>query len=389
MHQSGVSSGAGGGGIAFCPTNAGDAARIRQRFLGWLEVLGLLLFVVEADTFAAIANTSWFGLHFSLAPEFAAAWAQDQDTSGLASVFGLDTLHNNGDLEREIVLAMLLGPVPFRFPSFDEFRSSVRIRCNIVQAARKTALSFDTQAAERPPGYWTYDEATGFTVLPGKCLIEALRKATQPEVSGKRYSFSCYRATEYVILLALAEELARCNPELLAGLQRQWECRAIMSGRFHEVFLYEYGTMDAPLPRKYYVPGDRLWFRNPDPHSSDVSGYEGSWVFYLGNGLFSNFWKYDQPYTLVDKCLEIYHWRHAVTVDAAGELQIDESIVEARVAASRADEEASARICEAMLQYREPQGVYRGGGCIDTSREFPRRVCPGTADIELPSLQPA
>ena len=34
--------------------------------------------------------------------------------------------------------------------------------------------------------------------------IDALIKATQPEVSGRLYSFSCYRATEYVMLRALA-----------------------------------------------------------------------------------------------------------------------------------------------------------------------------------------
>src|SRR3546814_17994260 len=77
-------------------------------------------------------------------------------------------------------------------------------------------------------------------------------------------------------------------------LQRQWETRAIMSGQFHDVFLHEFGSMTEPLPPKYYIPGDRLWFRNPDEHSSNVEGYEGSWVFYVGDGLFTNFWKRDQ-----------------------------------------------------------------------------------------------
>ena len=99
-----------------------------------------------------------------------------------------------------------------------------------MQAAGKTALAFDTEHAERPEDYWTYDEARGFTVLPGRSLIDGLRKATQPEASGQLYSFSCYRATEYVTVLGIAQELQAANPELGRRLQRQWETRAVMSG---------------------------------------------------------------------------------------------------------------------------------------------------------------
>ena len=119
---------------------------------------------------------------------------------------------------------------------------------------------------------------------PGSPLIAALRKTTQPEAGGPVYSFSCYRATEYVLLLGLAEELALSNPHLLAELQTRWERKAIQSGLFHDVFLKEEGSLAQPLPPRYYVPGDRVGFRNPDAASSDASGCEGSWTFYLGQG---------------------------------------------------------------------------------------------------------
>lgn len=323
---------------------------------------------------------------FRLSAGLAATWAPGLDTLGLAEKLQLDTVNSTDDLEREILLAMLLSPIAFEFPSHEELASAVRVRRNIVLAARKTALEFHTTEVNRPEDCWTYSEDDGFTVRPGHALIPALEKATQPEASGKLYSFSCYRATEYVILLAIAQELENCNPPLLADLQQRWERRAIMSGKFHDVFLREYGSMERPLPPKYYVPGDRLWFRNPDEHSSDVSGYEGSWVFYIGNGLFTNFWKREQPYTLTAKCLELFHWRHATYTDAAGELRINENIVEAGVKASSADPAEMARILELMLRMREPKGVYQSGGCIDTSREYPRWVCPGTADMVLPPV---
>lgn len=314
----------------------------------------------------------------------AAAWAPDHDTTRLPATLGLDTLERRADLEREILVALLASPVAVDFPSSDELLAAIHIRRNIVEAGRRTMLDFHTTEAERPADCWRYDEDRGFVVLPGHSLVEALRKATQPGPGGQVYSFSCYRATEYVILLGIAEELALGNPALLAQLQRQCEIRVIRSGQFHDVFLREYGSQESPLPVGYYVPGDRLWFRNPDEASSDIAGYEGSWVLYLGGGLFTNFWKREQPYTLQSKCLEIYHWRHGTYRNADGELAMDEALVERRVAESAADPAQTARILQQMMRLREPKGCYRHGGCIDTTREAPRWVCPGTADLILP-----
>lgn len=324
------------------------------------------------------------GAHAWLHAAFAQTFLPQHDTTDVARKLGLRPDTNTGDLDREILLAMLASPVPFTFPNVAELASAVRIRRYIVQAARKTALAFDTEHAERPEDYWTYDETRGFTILPGRSLIEGLRKATQPEASGQLYAFSCYRATEYVTVLGIAQELQHANPDLASRLQRQWETRAVMSGRFHEAFLHEYGSLDAPLPQRFYVPGDRLWFRNPDPVSSDVEGYEGSWVFYLGNGQFNNFWEHGEPYTLSSKCVEIFHWRHGLRTDATGKLYMDEQIVRERVRQTLADPTATAAVLLRMARIRDPQGVYAQGGCIDATRERVRWVGPGHSDMVLP-----
>ncbi len=369
-------------GIAIAAATAQDAGAALRQFREMMELLGLAQHV---ETELAGENGNHAAI-FRLSEECTATWAANSDTLQLCQQLNLDTHGNPCDLEREIALAMLMSPVSFQFPSYQELTSALRIRKNIVVNARKTALSFSTDAAERPAEYWTYHAASGFTLLPGKLLIGALQQATQPDESGKRYSFSCYRATEYIILLSIAQELSQCNPGLYQQLQGQWEKQAIMSGKFHDVFLHEYGSMEQPLPPGYYVPGDRLWFRNPDEPSSDATGYEGSWVFYLGNGQFTNFWKRAEPYTLMSKCVEIYHWRNATYRDAAGTLQVDEKMVEKLVQQSLSDPEQTARILKEMLRLREPKGVYVAGGCIDTSREYPRRVCPGTSDIVLPLM---
>ncbi|HYG42290.1 MAG TPA: hypothetical protein VEA17_05155 [Bordetella sp.] len=363
-------------GIRIAAPSAGALRAEHQAAHDMLHTLGVAPYV-EAVPDGPCA------VHFEPTPALLAL-APERDTTVLGAALALDTENRPDDLAREILLAMLLGPVAFPFPSAAEMHSAVRIRQHIVQAARNTALAFDTEQAERPAGYWRYDEARGFTIEPGVSLIEALQKATQPDASGKLYSFSCYRATEYVTLLGIALELRDAHPVLYASLQRQWETRAVMSGQFHDVFLREYGSMDAPLPPRYYVPGDRLWFRNPDAHSSNVEGYEGSWVFYLGSGLFNNFWKRDQPYTLTAKCVEIYHWRDGARQDAQGRLVLDEAIVEARVARTLADPAAVQAILARMLRRRDPQGVYAEGGCIDATRECAQWILPGTAQLALP-----
>lgn len=324
-------------------------------------------------------------LRLWLSPAVGKAWAPGHDTMGLAAHLGLRTLELDSDLQREILITLLMNPSGLDFPSVDELESAGCIRRNIVHAARRTSLAFDTNAVERPEDCWRYDQDHGFTLLPGVPLIEALVKTTQPEVSGRLYSFSCYRATEYVTLLGIAQELRRTHPELFERLQDLWRQRAIQSGEFHDVFLREQGSTDTPLPPLYYVPGDRVWFRNPDEASADACGFEGSWVMYLGSGLFTNFWKHSQPYTLTRKCVEVYHWRHGLYQDAEGEAQIDEVRIEPLIKATLNDPEALAAVMARMTRWREPRGVYTGaGGCMDTSREFARWVRPGTSDMTIP-----
>lgn len=353
-----------------------DVTAVQHSFMAQAARLGL----DQAITVTHINDD----LCFHLNDELARDWTPECDTLQLCAKLNLYPKSSPPDLEKEIVVAMLASPLVFEYPGYEEFAAAVRIRCNIVEAARRTGLSFHTSKIERPEDYWTYTEDGGFTLLPGKPLIDALRMATQPAVSGQQYSFSCYRASEYVIVLGIAQELAVSNPALLAQLQKHWESRAIMSRQFHDVFLREYGSMEAPLPPKYYVPGDRLWFRNPDENSSDVEGFEGSWVIYLGGGLFTNFWKCDKPYSMTEKCLEIYHWRDGVYRDKDGKLKMNEDIVDERVRATLKNPAEVERILQRMLRMRDPGGVYAEGGCIDTSREYARWVCPGSCDMVLP-----
>jgi hypothetical protein len=187
------------------------------------------------------------------------------------------------------------------------------------------------------------------------------------------------------MLLAIAQVLKLNNPALYTDLQRQWQTRALLADDFNDAFIYEVGTLEHPLPMQFYVPGCRLWFRNPDSHSADVEGFEGSWVVYHGGGEFCNLWERAKPFNLTDKCLEIYHWRDGVFYDAGGELKMNEDIVREKVAETKKSSVETNRIVERMMRYRDVRGVYQEGGCIDASRDVVRWTCPNTSDLALGS----
>lgn len=370
-------------GVQVACSGAASLLRQRQALSDLLSRYGL----ANHTLCIAVQTPQGPQLECTLRPQALADWLPGHDTLELHR--HLQRHEDAGTamvLEREILAAMLASPTGFSFPSTAALASAIRVRRNIAEAARKTALAFKTAAAERPAAYWHYDEEHGFLLQPGRCLIEALVRATQPDATGRLYDFSCYRATEYVILLGIAQEAREHHPALLERLQAIHQVHAIRSGQFHEVFLVEDGRMDAPMPPRYYVPGDRVWFRNPDEPSSNVTGYEGSWVIYLGGGQFSNFWQRERPYTLDAKCLEIYHWRDGVYTDAQGELQMDETRVEDHCRHTLQDPDRTHAILQRMQRMRDPQGVYAEGGCIDTTREHPRGVAREDGTLPLPDL---
>jgi len=347
--------------------------------------------VSHADRSACLAFFAGIGIEEGLDIELRSGNLFCKMSSAWMQVYALhcDTLslHQHAtNLRQEILWSMLVSPYLFEFNHLEALSSAVRVRENIVLDAQKTALAFKTDAAERPSEFWRYEEEAGFILQAGTDLIKALVSATQPEATGKLYDFSCYRATEYVILLGLAQEAALHNAALLAQLQTLNEKYAIRSGQFHEVFLHEYGSQEEPLPARFYVPGDRVWFRNPDALSSDVTGYEGSWVIYVGGGLFSNFWKRDQPFTLQSKCLEIFHWRDGVQTNSAGELWMDEAKVDACVQDTLQKPDKEQHILQQMMRIRDAKGVYADGGCLDATREYPKQIDPSACELSLPSI---
>ena len=366
------------GGMCVLSETASDLEKARMRAEYWLRDLG-------ADKYVDLSFREFAGqrfLHISPNLRLQAA-VPDHDTTRISSLLKLNVEESDDDLLLEILLAAATSPIAFVFPSVGEFFAAARMRFNIVKAARRTELSFDPNGLERPEDCWTFSQSTGFVLKPGASLIDALEKALFPDLSGRRYTFSCQRASEYLILLALAKELEHTNPALLERIQSQWAQKALVADHFLHAFLFERGSALRPFPMRCLIPGGRLWFKNPDDHSSDVQGYEGSWVCYLGAGKFVNFWDKSTPYTLETKCVEIYHWRHAVYQDRDGHLRIDEDLVQIKMRETMADRDQLNAVLGTMMKYRDPAGVYAEGGCIDLTRDSLRWILPETSRIDL------
>lgn len=278
-------------------------------------------------------------------------------------------------LQRDLWVSLLCAPVPLTWTNWPALESALRVRTTLSQRARTSAMDFQTETAHRPASHWRDEEELGFVLQPGADLVQALLLATQPALSGEVYAFSCYRATEHLVLLALATEAQAHAPQAYARLLAQWSERPLKAWSFQTAYLQEIGGPDDPLPLTWFVPGDRYWFRNPDVASAAVEGYEGSWVIYLGRGEFSNFWQSDQPYTLDRKLVELHHWRHGLVHDAKGLARIDEDRVSVLTQQTLQDAQAVAAIRADLFRLRDPLDVDGGpGGAMDGARDAPIAV---------------
>ena len=307
-------------------------------------------------------------LHFRASHRLLAL-CPDFDTANITTF--LRTRQSNKDpaLMSEIILAMALSLNIVYFGSEQDLKSNLRMRCTVVQLASRTELNFDTSSITRPQAYWIYTKENGFLLRQGVSLADGLERALCPDVSGYTYAFSCQRASEYLMLYAVVCELQRVNKTGLNDVEQQWRKRALTGDDFLFRFLGEHGTRENPMPMRHYIPGDRIWFKNPDDHSSDIEGFEGSWVIYLGGGRFCNLWDCRSPYTLEEKCLEIYYWSQCVEVSPAGIPWMNEAVVKERVQLALDDPAIKKPILQKMMVYRDPAGVYADGGCIDLSRD--------------------
>jgi|GEM_PF-2870321 len=274
-------------GVVF---QGGSKAALQQRhwqLMEQLQQLGLASLVdvqlLPGDAITAPA------LQVALQPTLIEHWAPGHDTRALSKTLALDTRHAD-DLAREIIVALLASPVAFAFPSHAEWAAAVRVRQGIVQAARDTRLHPDPTGPRHPAEDWLLQPGRPPLLRPERPLTAALQTLLQP-AQGPGFALSPYRASEYVLLLGLAEETRRHHPALYSRLQTRFQHRPVRDCEFHQALMRQIGSPDAPLPSGFAVPGDRVWLRPPPgPGGLETDRpIGGRWAIYLGQGHYREF----------------------------------------------------------------------------------------------------
>ena len=315
-------------GVVFQGSSKAALQQGHWQLMEQLQQLGLAS-LVDVQLLAGDASAAP-ALQVVLQPTLIEHWAPGHDTRALSATLALDTRHAD-DLAREIIVALLASPAAFTFPSHAEWAAAVRVRQRIVQAARETRLHTDPTGPRHPVEDWLLQPGRSPLLRPERPLTAALQALLQP-AQGPGFALSPYRASEYVLLLGLAEETRRHHPALYSRLQARFQHRPVRDCEFHQALMRQIGSPEAPLPSGFAVPGDRIWLRpppGPDLRVGMDRPIGGRWAIYLGQGQYREF---ESP---------------------------------------------------ALLSEQTPWHSPEHTAAWQPMREFPRLLCPGSSDITL------
>jgi hypothetical protein len=228
---------------------------------------------------------------------------------------------------KEILLALMQHGRLTEFSgaacSAEALEDHVEVRRNIVAWAEQLQWKWPSgRGATWNQRYWTYG-----TPVPGVALSEAVDDIFRHQ---DQYAFGCYTATKIAVVhgildyygriknqpdhVALVESRLLVDDEPLVDIEpgSMWSFEAGIAPselvKPGKVLQIQYGV--APLN---FVPGDWVYFLNPDPASRAIAGYEGSNAIYLGRGRFDDYYDdNNHGFTYVEKLDEVFQWRHGV-----------------------------------------------------------------------------
>ncbi|GAE26867.1 protein-glutamine gamma-glutamyltransferase [Halalkalibacter wakoensis JCM 9140] len=186
-------------------------------------------------------------------------------------------LENIVDLENEervIIQHMINSPEWFSYESMNELRFEVSLRINIMESAKEmneSEVTFTIFAhAQCNPAYWYLTSAGGFlvkrNVRPSDAILDIYR-------NGSLYAFECATAIIIIYYHAILKKIGERHFNTI----------------FQNLYLYSWHT-DPDLDllsfeSNYFLPGDVVYFNNPDFHPS-TPWYRGENAVMLSDGTF-------------------------------------------------------------------------------------------------------
>lgn len=182
-----------------------------------------------------------------------------------------------GSIERKALEKLSSSNVTYRYDSVGQLKFELRLRSEIVEAAKalnRSGMDFEVFRDSRANReYWTRRSDGGFVLNPGVKASDAIRDIYR---NGRRYATECATAMQIVYYKALLEVF----PE--DAFNRMFPRIRLMNWHDIESELRETGLMERSND---FIPGDRLYFANPDvdPKTPELQGEN---VIDLGNGLY-------------------------------------------------------------------------------------------------------
>ncbi|EPY04504.1 transglutaminase [Paenibacillus alvei TS-15] len=179
------------------------------------------------------------------------------------------------ELERNVIAAKQKSPVVYRYNSLDDLKFELRMRSNIVNAAKAlhdSGVDFagfdDSRCNER---YWIRTDRGGFQLRRGVSPSAAINDIFH---NGGQYAFECATAIIIVLYKAIIDTLGESvfdryfQDLLLWDWNYDRNLRLVSNSNLAEAFL-----------------GDILYFRNPD-YNPRTPEWQGENVVKLGNDLY-------------------------------------------------------------------------------------------------------
>ena len=224
--------------------------------------------------------------------------------------------------QKEILLAMLQHGRTFRFGGngdpLEALQDVIGIRQNVARWTVRMNRPFPDEVKIKSgfnPAYWN----DWFILKPGVPADVAMADVfTNP---APLYAMGCTSRTKLTLAqaafdyyanvkhdsagLARATALVGDKPLTSLGLDYDDNGKVISSGLL---------SSQNDVPADNWIAGDWAYFRNNDPKSRQISGWEGSNTLYQGEGVFGNYYPdtLKKRLTLEDKVNEVESWQFGV-----------------------------------------------------------------------------
>jgi len=178
------------------------------------------------------------------------------------------------DVQQEIVHRMAASRDVFEYASEDVLRFELKLRDHLVKSARALYMSgiafSDFENSRSNPEFWEQTELGGFRLRPG---VPPSRGIIDIFQNGNLYATECATAMVIILYHAVLQSIREADFERL----------------FADIVLYDWRYDQdlnlQTLPTDTFLPGDILYFANPDYDRSKPQ-WQGENAVFLGRGLY-------------------------------------------------------------------------------------------------------